>query len=76
VGELEPEYEGRVDFVLVSAEETAARSDEIEAFGFTDAKHGLVVFTSEGDPAVKMPGHDFSKDEIVVAIELVLAEDA
>ena len=76
MGELEPEYEGRVDFVLIPAEETAERADEIEAFGFTDARHGLVIFTSAGDPSVKMPGHDFSKEEIVVAIELVLAEDS
>ena len=75
MGELEPEYEGRIDFVLISADETAQRADEIEAYGFTEARHGLVGFTPEGDPLVKMPGHYFGKEEIVAAIEVLLAEE-
>jgi hypothetical protein len=72
VRELEPEYEGRVRFVLIPAAETAQRSDEIEAFGFTDKKHGLVVFASDGEARVKIPGHEFGKTEIVAAIDTVL----
>ena len=48
VGELEPEYEGRIDFVIISAEETAQRADEIEEFGFTEQKHGLVASRARG----------------------------
>lgn len=73
MGELEPQYEGRIDFVLIPAEETAKRADEIETYGFTEARHGLVGFTSEGDPLVKLPGHNFGKAEIVAAIEELLA---
>ena len=73
VSELQPEYAGRVDFVLIPAEETALRSEEIAAFGFTDLKHGLVAFDAEGEPVVKLPGHNFGREEIVAATEAVLA---
>ena len=76
MGELEPEYEGRIQFVLIPAEETARRGDEIEEYGFTDQLHGLVGFTSEGEPLVKIPGHQFGKEEIVEAIETLLSEDS
>ena len=74
VGELEPEYKERVDFVLVSAEETAQRADEIELYGFTDLKHGLVGFNSEREALVKIPGHQFGKQEIVAAIHTLLVD--
>jgi hypothetical protein len=74
VGELEPEYQDRVDFTIVSAAETAQRQDEIEAFGFTALKHGLVAFDAAGVPVVKLPGHQFGKDEIRAAVEAVLVE--
>jgi hypothetical protein len=72
VRELEPEYAGRVDFVLVPAAETAKRGDEIESFGFSDLKHGLVGFTCDRRAVVKIPGHAFGRAEIVAAIETVL----
>ena len=74
MGELEQDYADRVDFVIVSAEETAQRSDEIEAFGFTDLKHGLVGFDREGEAQAKMPGHQFGKPEIQAVIEDLLRE--
>lgn len=67
------EYAGRVEFVLIPAAETARRSDEIEAYGFTDLKHGLVGFNSEREPIVKLPGHNYGKEQIVSAVESVLA---
>ncbi len=76
MGELEPEYEGRIQFVLIDAEETANRGAEIEEYGFTDQLHGMVGFTSNGTPVVKMPGHAFGKQEIVEAIEMLLDEDS
>lgn len=72
MGELEKEYGDRVDFVLVPAEETAARFDEIEAFGFAQQRHGLVGFSPTGEPLVKLPGHDFGRPEIEAAIEELL----
>ena len=75
MGELEPEYEGRIQFVLIPAAETAKRQGEIEEFGFTDQKHGLVGFTSDGDPIVKIPGHNFGEAEIVAAIDTLLSAE-
>jgi hypothetical protein len=72
VRELEREYEGRVDFVVIPADQTAKRADEIEAFGFTDQKHGLVAFDGDRRPVVKMAGHAFGRAEIEAAIEKVL----
>lgn len=76
MGELEPEYEGRIQFVVIDAVETANRGAEIEEYGFTDQLHGMVGFTSDRTPVVKMPGHSFGKQEIVEAIEILLSEDS
>ena len=73
VSELEQEYGEAVDFVIVPAEETAQAQAELEEFGFTASKHGLVAFTPEGEALVKIPGHQFGRDEIQAAIEAVLA---
>ena len=70
--ELEQEYEGRATFTIVSPEQTAASADEIEAFGFTDLRHGLVVFDGEGEPRVKLPGHMFGRAEIEEGLKEVL----
>ncbi len=76
MSELEPEYEGRIQFVLIDPEETANRGAEIEEYGFTDQLHGMVGFDSDRTPVVKMPGHSFGKEEIVEAIEILLSEDS
>jgi hypothetical protein len=68
VGELETEYGDRIDFVIVPAEETARRGDEIEAHGFTALKHGLVGFGPDGEARVRMPGHQFGRAEIEAAL--------
>jgi hypothetical protein len=75
VGELEQEYGNLVDFVIVPAEETKARQDEIDLYGFTAAMHGLVVFDRDGAPAVKMPGHQFGREEILAAMHEVLSAE-
>jgi hypothetical protein len=72
VRELEPMYAGRVNFVVVPAAETAKRRDEIESFGFSDLKHGLVGFTCDRRAVVKIPGHNFGRTEIAEAIEKIL----
>ena len=70
--ELEQEYEGQATFTIISPEETAASFDEIEAFGFADLRHGLVVFDGEGEPRVKIPGHMFGRAEIEEGLKRVL----
>jgi hypothetical protein len=69
------EYQGRIDFEIVPAAETARRRAEMESYGFADAKHGLVAFTRDGEPLVKIPGHNYGKEEIVAAIKKLLAHD-
>ena len=70
--ELEQDYEGQAIFTVVSAKETAASFDDIEAFGFADLRHGLVVFDGEGDAKVKLPGHMFGRAEIEEGLKEVL----
>ena len=74
--ELEQEYEGRAIFTIVSAKDTAAAADDIEAFGFTDLKHGLVVFDGDGEAKVKLPGHMFGRAEIEKGLKGVLGGEA
>ena len=71
--ELAPEYEGRIDFVIIPAEETAKRGDEIAEYGFTDLRHGLVGFDGDGAAQVKMPGHSFTKEQIQEAADSLLS---
>lgn len=74
MGELKEDYEGEAEFVVVPAEETARRTEEIVAFGFEDAKHGLVVFGPDGEVAETLPGHQFGRAEIEAALQRVLAD--
>ena len=74
MGELDQEYGDRVDFVIVSADDTQQRQDEIIEYGFVDLKHGLVAFTVDGEAAVKIPGHQFGREEIEAAVLEVLPE--
>ena len=75
MGELQTEYAGQANFTIVSAEETATRGDELETYGLTEMRHGLVVFGADGEAAVKMPGHQFGKDEIAAALKGVLGAE-
>ena len=70
--ELEPEYEGRIDFVLVSPDDTKARVNELEEYEL--GSHGLVAFDAQGELRAHIPGHEFGREEIVVVIEKVLPE--
>lgn len=72
VGELAQEYEGRVEFNVIPAEETMRRAEELDSYGFTALKHGLVGFDATGEVRVKLAGHDFGKDRIAAAVEEVL----
>jgi hypothetical protein len=64
---LEQEYEGRVRFEIIPAEETAARGDELKQYEL--GSHGLVAFDAEGVPRARIPGHTFGRAEIAAAIE-------
>ena len=70
--ELEVEYADRVNFVIVSPEDTAGAPEEIEAFGFKDDGHGLVIFDGEGEVAGKLPGHNYGRAEIEAQLKTVL----
>ena len=72
MSELEQEYGNRVDFVIVPAEKTAHSRLDLERFGFTALKHGLVAFDAAGEPVVKIPGHQFGREEIEAAVQAVL----
>lgn len=73
VGELREEYGDRAEFVVVGAEETKARQDEIELYGFSEALHGLVVLGPGDEALATLPGHSFGKEEIAAALDGALA---
>lgn len=72
VSELETEYGERANFVIVSPEDTQKAGAELEMFGFTDNKHGLVVFDAAGEVVAKLPGHDYPKSDIEAGLKLAL----
>ena len=72
ISELEQEYGDQATFVIIPAEETAESADKLAEYGFTELKHGLVVFDGEGDAIVKLPGHMFGREEIEEGLQLVL----
>ncbi len=72
MSELETVYADRADFVIVSPEDTAAATEDIERFGFTDNQHGLVIFDAKGEAVVKMPGHSYLKEDIEANLKTVL----
>lgn len=75
MGELAQEYEGRIEFVVIPAEETARRSQELDSYGFTAQRHGLVGFSSDGQVVAKLPGHAYGKEEIRAVAEQLLAAE-
>ena len=58
--------------MIIPAEETAESAADLELYGFTELKHGLVVFDGEGEVAVKIPGHQFGREEIEAGLLQVL----
>ena len=60
-----------MDFRIIPAAETALAAEELESFGFTALRHGLVTFSAAGEPVGKLPGHNYGREEIVTAIEAV-----
>lgn len=70
VRELEADYGERVDFVLVSPEDTKARKAEIAEYGL--GSHGLVAFGADGSVRATLPGHEYGKPEVLAATEAAL----
>ncbi len=68
--ELEQDYEGQATFSVITP--TAASFDEIQAFGFADLRSGVVVFGTDGEAKVKLPGHMFGRAEIEAGLKSVL----
>lgn len=73
MSELEQEYGDRVRFVIIPAEETARSQAAIDEYGFTDLKHGLVIYDADGAVAFKLAGHRYGRAEIEAGLLPVLA---
>lgn len=73
---LAPQFDGRVNFTIVSAEETAKSADDLALYGFTEAKHGLVGLGSNGEAVVKIPGHNINPDALGEMVKSLLASSA
>lgn len=58
--------------MIVSPEVTQAAGAKLEEYGFSEQKHGLVIFDAAGEAVVKMPGHNFKKSEIEEGLKDVL----
>ena len=74
MSELATEYEGKVFFNVVSGEDTQKRGDEIDSYGFTEARHGIVAFNTEGEVVSKIPGHSYGRAEIVAMIDEITGD--
>jgi hypothetical protein len=70
---LRAEYEGRVEFTIISPEETAERGAELEALHLISRGHGLVAFDQAGEAVVTIAGHNFGEDEILMAVGQVVS---
>jgi len=62
------EYGDRVNFVVVGAEETKQRGDELELYMLSSRRHGLVAFDAAGEVVLTIAGHQFGRPEIEMAI--------
>ena len=71
VGELETEYEGRINFKIISATSDAG-VDATFKYDFENRRHGLVGLDKAGEAKVVMPGHSYGKADIVKKIEELL----
>jgi hypothetical protein len=72
VGELREEYGDQVDFEVISPEETSAAGEDLARYNLASRGHGLVAITAGGEAVVTIAGHQFGRDEIVMAIEQVV----
>lgn len=68
MGELETQYGNDVNFVIVDAEETKQRGDELELYMLSSRRHGLVAFDAAGEVVMTIAGHQFGRPEIEMAI--------
>ena len=70
---LRDEYEGRVEFTIISPEETAQSGADLEAYHLASRGHGLIAFDQSGEAVLTIAGHTFGKEEILMAIAQVLS---
>ena len=71
MSELRNEYAEVVDLTIISPEDTKNRRDELENYHLISRGHGLVALTRGGEAVVTLAGHNFGKDEILMAIQQV-----
>jgi len=66
---LSPSYEGKVKFEVIDVS-TQEHKDAIK--GYDLGTHGLVGLSPDGNLKVKIPGHEFGKDEITAKVKELL----
>ena len=72
VDELREEYGDRVDFEVVSPEETGAAGEDLARYNLSSRGHGLVAITAGGQAVVTIAGHRFGREEVLMAIAQVV----
>lgn len=70
MGELQEEYEGRIEFTIVPPGETAELGHELEEYEL--GSHGLVGFSPDGEVVATLPGHSLEREQIVEVIQKLL----
>jgi hypothetical protein len=73
VRELEQEYAGKVVFSVreVKSPEGAAA---VEAYGWSDLKHGMVTFDASGKHVGDLAGHAYGKDEVQALVDALIED--
>ncbi len=71
MGELQTEYEGRVKFEVLRADNDAGRQAAMD-YDFGKTMHGLAAFDAKGEHVFSLPGHSYGKAEIVAKLAELL----
>lgn len=67
MGELEREYQGKVEFKVLRADNEEGRQAAMD-YDFGKAMHGAAGFDSKGEHVFSLPGHSYGKAEIVAKL--------
>ena len=73
MGELKVEYEGRIEFTIVSARTPEAQEEVLDLE--IGSNHGLVGFNRKGEPELTMPSHNYTKEDIKDELDELLKSD-
>ena len=73
MSELTQELGDQVTFTIVPPQETARAADDLDRYLLSSRGHGLVAFTATGEAVVAIAGHQFGREEILMAVHQVAA---